>query len=210
MAHPKLSVNRIIDAAQAVIEARGLTGFSMRTLAVELGVDPMAVYHYFPNKDALVQGVLKKVMSYIDTTVPGVDWQQDLAILCNNMRRFALNHPQIIVIYCENNLWLLPEHRFFEALYRVFRDSGMEKRHMAMSLRLTMKVLEEFCYCEGMGWHEPEDEKQYVDSLEGEPFPLLREMMPETLVFDSDQDFNFSVAVLTQGLASFCKQGAGN
>ena len=205
----RLSVDRIIDAAQVVIADKGAARFSMRSLASELGVDPMAVYHYFPNKGAIIQGVLSRAMTQIDTEVPGIAWQQDLAILCNNMRRFAQDHPQLFLVFCENDPWLLPEHKFYEALYNVFRKSGMTKRHMAMSLRLTMTFLEEFCYCEAMGWHDPDDEDEYIKSLEGEPFPLLYEMMSETLVVNSDEDFSFGVAVLTQGLASFSNQSAG-
>jgi AcrR family transcriptional regulator len=52
---PALDAARIIAAASRLLEDTGK--LSMRALARELGVDPMAVYHYFPGKDALVAAV---------------------------------------------------------------------------------------------------------------------------------------------------------
>ena len=54
MSYPKkLSREAIVDVALAQIEAHGVEGLSMRTLAAELGVTPNALYRYFPSKDEL-------------------------------------------------------------------------------------------------------------------------------------------------------------
>lgn len=52
----RLEPDRILVAAATLLESSG-TDFSMRELARALGVDPMAVYHYFPNKTALLQAL---------------------------------------------------------------------------------------------------------------------------------------------------------
>lgn len=52
----RLEPDRILVAAAKLLETGG-TDFSMRELARALGVDPMAVYHYFPNKTALLQAL---------------------------------------------------------------------------------------------------------------------------------------------------------
>lgn len=52
----RLEPGRILVAAAKLLETSG-TDFSMRELARALGVDPMAVYHYFPNKTALLQAL---------------------------------------------------------------------------------------------------------------------------------------------------------
>ena len=43
----------------------------MRALGRELGVDPMAAYHWFPNKPAILQGVGEAILSEIG--LPAVD-----------------------------------------------------------------------------------------------------------------------------------------
>lgn len=52
----RLESGRILASAATLLETGG-TDFSMRELARALGVDPMAVYHYFPNKTTLLQAL---------------------------------------------------------------------------------------------------------------------------------------------------------
>jgi AcrR family transcriptional regulator len=46
--------SRAIDAALAMVEARGEDGVSLRDLAGELGTGAASLYHHFANKDALM------------------------------------------------------------------------------------------------------------------------------------------------------------
>ena len=50
----RLNIRQIIEAALDVLEA-GRNEFSMRGIAATLNVDAMALYHYFPNKQALAR-----------------------------------------------------------------------------------------------------------------------------------------------------------
>ena len=55
---PGLTPVLIVESAIALLDAEGADAFSMRKLGTHLGVDPMAVYHYFPNKTALFDGIV--------------------------------------------------------------------------------------------------------------------------------------------------------
>ena len=46
-----LSRERVLDAAIKLADQGGLESLSMRKLGQELGVEAMAVYYYFANKD---------------------------------------------------------------------------------------------------------------------------------------------------------------
>jgi TetR/AcrR family tetracycline transcriptional repressor len=52
-----LSRERIVDAAFRLLEQDGWDALSMRRLAQELDVWPMAVYRYFRDKDELVEAL---------------------------------------------------------------------------------------------------------------------------------------------------------
>ncbi|NLT35140.1 MAG: TetR/AcrR family transcriptional regulator [Gaiellales bacterium] len=52
-----LSRERIITAAVELLDERGLAGFTMRALGEHLGVEAMAIYHYFPNKQTLLEAL---------------------------------------------------------------------------------------------------------------------------------------------------------
>ncbi len=49
----------ILAAARDVLAQRGLDGLSMRAVAERVGVSATALYHYFENKDALVDRVVQ-------------------------------------------------------------------------------------------------------------------------------------------------------
>ena len=50
-----LSRDRIIAAAVELLDERGLGGLTMRALGERLGVEAMALYRYFPNKQSLLE-----------------------------------------------------------------------------------------------------------------------------------------------------------
>lgn len=62
-ARPGLSRERITAAALSLIDREGLEALTMRGLAKELGVDPMAVYRHFSGKGELVDGVRAAVLA---------------------------------------------------------------------------------------------------------------------------------------------------
>ncbi len=52
-----LSRERIIATAIELLDERGLSAFTMRALGERLGVEAMAIYHYFPSKQTLLEAV---------------------------------------------------------------------------------------------------------------------------------------------------------
>ena len=86
----------IVDAAMRLISAEGLDGLTMRALAVELGVTPMAMYHHVSNKDELLQLVADTVIAGVD--VPGPDigpWDARLARLAYELRAQLATFPGV-------------------------------------------------------------------------------------------------------------------
>lgn len=73
-ARPTLDLDRIVEAAHALIRADGLARFSMRKLGKRLGVDPMAVYHHVANKQALLALVMARVVARLPSTDPAAPW----------------------------------------------------------------------------------------------------------------------------------------
>jgi AcrR family transcriptional regulator len=53
----QLSQQIIIAAALEIVEEQGLKRLTMRALGDRLGVEAMAIYHYFPSKEALLDAI---------------------------------------------------------------------------------------------------------------------------------------------------------
>jgi AcrR family transcriptional regulator len=79
-----LSSGRVLRAAVAVADEAGLDAFSMRGLAQELGVVPMALYKHVANKDELLDGMVDIVFSEIELPSGDLDWR-------SAMRRRAIS-----------------------------------------------------------------------------------------------------------------------
>jgi AcrR family transcriptional regulator len=70
-----LSRDRVLEAAVALADEAGLEAFSMRALAQELGVVPMALYKHVANKDELLDGMVDSVFAEIELPPTDVDWR---------------------------------------------------------------------------------------------------------------------------------------
>ncbi len=68
----------MLQAAVALADQTGLDGFSMRGLAQELGVVPMALYKHVANKEELLDGMVDIVFSEIDAPSADEDWRSAL------------------------------------------------------------------------------------------------------------------------------------
>jgi AcrR family transcriptional regulator len=69
-----LSSARVLQAAVALADEAGLEAFSMRGLAQELGVVPMALYKHVANKEQLLDGMVDIVFSEIELPSEDLEW----------------------------------------------------------------------------------------------------------------------------------------
>ena len=65
-----LSRHRVLQAAVELADVVGIEALSMRRLAQELGVVPMALYKHVANKDELLDGMVDVVLGGIDPADP--------------------------------------------------------------------------------------------------------------------------------------------
>lgn len=71
-----LSKERVLAAAIELADSHGFEALTMRKLADELGVGAMSLYHYVPNKDELLDGMVEIVFGEIESPpVGGGDWK---------------------------------------------------------------------------------------------------------------------------------------
>jgi AcrR family transcriptional regulator len=88
-----LSRGRVLRAAVAHADTAGIESLSMRKLAEELGVVPMALYKHVTNKEELLDGMIDVVVGEIDPPVPGIDWKGAVRRRILSARRALLRHP---------------------------------------------------------------------------------------------------------------------
>ncbi|MBP0589578.1 TetR/AcrR family transcriptional regulator [Paraburkholderia sp. LEh10] len=91
-----LSKERIVEAALALIDAKGYASFSLRDVARELGVYPTAIYWYVPSRDELLVEVIAVALGDLaPPTLPAARWRDWLKELFNRYRDAVARHPNI-------------------------------------------------------------------------------------------------------------------
>src|SRR5690242_8978859 len=62
---PRLTREALVDAAMAIADEHGLEALSIRRLAKEVGVTPMAIYWHVADKEALLEALGERMFSQI-------------------------------------------------------------------------------------------------------------------------------------------------
>jgi AcrR family transcriptional regulator len=88
-----LSRDRILRTAVALADEGCVDSISMRRIAQELAVVPMALYKHVANKDELLDGMIDVVVGEIDPPIQGADWKTTMRERILSARRALLHHP---------------------------------------------------------------------------------------------------------------------
>ena len=83
----------MLRAAVALADGSGIESVSMRNLAEELGVVPMALYKHVANKEQLLDGMIDVVVGEIDPPLHGTDWKSTVRQRILSARQALLRHP---------------------------------------------------------------------------------------------------------------------
>jgi TetR/AcrR family tetracycline transcriptional repressor len=89
----RLDRRRVLEAALAVVDRDGLEALSMRRLGTELGVDPMAIYHYVDGKERLYDGLAEVLWEEIAMPEAADDPIATLRRLARSLRGLFRRHP---------------------------------------------------------------------------------------------------------------------
>ena len=91
-----LNSARVLQAAVALTDEAGLGAFSMRGLAQELGVVPMALYKHVANKDELLDGMVDIVFGEIELPSEDLDWRSAMRHRAISTREALKRHSWAI------------------------------------------------------------------------------------------------------------------
>lgn len=90
----KLSKAAVLDRALALGDAVGLDALTIRRLATDLGVTPMALYWHFHSKEELLAALGDRVWQEIDINVgPAAGWPAQLRGLLESVVQMLRAHP---------------------------------------------------------------------------------------------------------------------
>ena len=115
----------------ALADAEGLDALTIRRLATELGVTPMALYWHFRSKEALLTGLADRIWAEIDTDVdPAADWPAQLRGMLESLVRVLRAHPSApALLMIGEKLNSDAALRATETALEVLRRGGFDPAH---------------------------------------------------------------------------------
>src|SRR5438067_1425836 len=95
-----LDRRRILQTALDFVDRAGLEELSMRKLGAELGVEAMALYHYFPSKAAVLDAVVADVLQQLELPAAGSvaagEWPTVICQVARSLRTLGCEHPNVV------------------------------------------------------------------------------------------------------------------
>jgi len=148
----KFSREQLQDAALALVDARGLAGLSMRTLAAELGTGPMTIYNHVANRADLDVLVVEAVVARADWPQPrGVDWREDVQCIATAMWRAVRAHPHAIPLILTRRSRSPAALAVAEALLDALSRSGRSGQRLLVAFRAVSALVMGFAQAELAG-----------------------------------------------------------
>jgi TetR/AcrR family tetracycline transcriptional repressor len=95
-----LTPEMVVGRALALADAGGLGVVTIRRLAGDLGVTPMALYWHFRNKDELLDAMMGRVFAEVDLTLDeSATWLEQFRALMNSLSGVLRAHPGLAPLF---------------------------------------------------------------------------------------------------------------
>lgn len=131
-----LNPDLIVTAALAVVAKYGLAEFSTRKLAAALGCEAMSIYHYFPSKQHLLDGMVDRTISEIELPPPGLPFREALRVMLYSMRETGRRHAAFFPYLSVHRLNTRAGLTFLDRAMGLFRQTGISDFEAAQSFRI--------------------------------------------------------------------------
>jgi AcrR family transcriptional regulator len=131
---PRLSRERILDAAIRIADRDGADAVTLRRLGAELGVDPTAAYRHFRDKEDLLVQMCDRLLQDLAATIePTGRWREDIVAVSNGARGVYLAHPQLAYMLATSPGPLPNSQRLTEILLASLRSTGLPDAEIALA-----------------------------------------------------------------------------
>jgi TetR/AcrR family transcriptional regulator, tetracycline repressor protein len=139
-----LSKERIVEETLRIIDREGLPHLSMRRIGAGLGVEAMALYRYYPQKDAILNDVVDLVVGRPAYPRVGT-WPRSLRLLSLELRARVLAHPNAMPLVASR--WLQTK-AFRDILEEAEAEIGSLRIDAPALLHAVMSLLLGYCWLE--------------------------------------------------------------
>ncbi|GAB1539872.1 TetR/AcrR family transcriptional regulator C-terminal domain-containing protein [Scytonema sp. NUACC21] len=201
-----LSRERILNIALQLIDREGVEAFSMRRLASELGVDPMAIYYHLPNKRAVLTSVIERVFNELQLPqIPDTTWQNQVRTFAKSYCKLTQTHPNLVLYLVSDaesaGIAALAAN---EALYTALISAGLSPRMVVRAADLVVDYLNGFALGERSGrLGQPGERQELLTQLQQHPpeqFPSMHHIFSSLTENEMFANFEAGIDIILAGI----------
>jgi AcrR family transcriptional regulator len=209
----ELSRERILDAAEGLIDREGDGALTFRRLGAELGVDPTAAYRHFRNKDELLLALGDRLLgeAMVGGTgllPPDADWRTILETAAHSLRNTLLRHPRLASLISVRITQGEHEVKAIERGLAALADTGLSRREIVGVQRAFADTLLAWCafsasYLGLSDEAKARDEAAWATTysqLPEDEYPHIHAARPYLDEFDDS--FDLALELLLDGIAA--------
>lgn len=204
-----LSRERVLVGAMEVADAGGLRSLTIRSLAQELGVKPMSVYHYVANKDEIIDGIVDLVFAEMDVPSLDGDWRVEMRRRARSVRSVLRRHTWAIPLLQSRTAPGPATLRHLDAVIGCLRRAGFSVGMTAHAYALIDSYVYGFALSEAsLPINSPETVAEVAESMmqrfSAGAYPHLLEFSTKHVTrpgYDFGKEFAFGLDVVLDGLA---------
>ncbi|MEV6974074.1 TetR/AcrR family transcriptional regulator [Kitasatospora sp. NPDC093806] len=204
---------KVLTVALAVADRDGIEKLSMRRLGAELGVEAMTLYHYLPNKAALLDGLVELVVAAVRPVgaeagpaeaADGPPWRALLRRFAVAFRAELLAHPGVITLVATRPARSPEALRAVEDVAAELGRAGIPPVAALRIVNAVATLVVGHCLAEAAGTPGHGDQDPDAEPLDLDAFPTLAAAVAGGLGTPADHQARFDLALdaLLSGLSA--------
>lgn len=173
-----VSVSEIAETALALLDEVGMEGLTMRRLASGIGVEPMTLYRYLPNKEAVLAAVADLLWQELRPFVPQTDgWAPTVRAMWLDMYQLMTAHPHAVPLIARAGSYSHTATEGTARMLEVLKSAGFPPQLATEFLHATSALVVGFAYAHL--WSQMENQGRRPLEPAGE----IRPLTPETRAY---------------------------
>jgi AcrR family transcriptional regulator len=204
----RLSRERVLGAAVAFADERGIESLSMRKLGEVLGVEAMSLYNHVANKDQLLDGMVDIVFSEVGLPAGDVDWKTAMRGRAVSARRVLSTHRWAIGLMESRTSPGPATLRHHDAVIGCLRGAGFSVAMAAHAFSLLDSYIYGFALQEATLPFDTVEQtaevaEMILSSLQPDEYPHLTELAVEHVLqpgYSYGNEFEFGLDLILDGL----------
>lgn len=174
----------------------------MRALAERFGVAPMTLYRHVRTKEDLLAALADRMLAELEIPPRG-DWQSELEIIFQSLRRLLLANPELAEIAIRRPIAGENAYRGAEHVLDALRRGGLVGDAATSAFGALTVYTQGFALQQihTSSHAELGDRLAVLELLPAEAFPLVKAIGTSFLLRDLDRHFEDGLRALLRGLA---------